>query len=81
MNYASAYLESLPSIMEEYNPNGDKSSQLMKLLTEILLAIGCFIESRRPVCQLSLDKYLKKVDRAPSKSARQSPAQSFENHH
>jgi hypothetical protein len=66
--------------MEEYNPNGDKNSQLMELLTEILLATGCFIESR-PMCQLSLDKYLKKVDRTPSKSARQSPAQSFENHH
>jgi len=81
MNYASAYLESLPNIMEKYNPNGDKSSQQMDLLTEILLAIGCFIESRRPVCQLSLDKYFKKVDRTPSKSARHSPAQSFENHH
>jgi hypothetical protein len=33
MNYASAYLESLPNIMEEYNPNGDKSSQQMELLT------------------------------------------------
>jgi hypothetical protein len=38
MNYASAYLESLSKIMEEYNPNGDKSSQLMELLTETLLA-------------------------------------------
>jgi len=81
MNYASAYLESLQNIMEEYNPNDDKSSQLMELLTEILLAIGCFIKSRRSVCQLSLDKYFKKVDRTPSKSARQSPAQTFENHH
>jgi hypothetical protein len=34
MNYASAYLESLPNIMEEYNPNGDKSSQFMELLTQ-----------------------------------------------
>jgi hypothetical protein len=46
-----------------------------------LLAIGCFIKSRRPVCQLSLDKYFTKVDWTLSKSARQSPTQSFENHH
>jgi len=81
MIYASAYFESLPNIMEEYNPNGDKSLQLMELLTETLLAIGCFIKSRRPMCQHSLDIYFKKVDRKPSKSARQSPAQSFENLH
>ena len=45
-----------------------------------LLAIGCFIKSRS-VSQHSLDKYFKKVNRTPSKSVRQSPAQSFENHH
>ena len=46
MNYASAYLESFSNIMEGYDPKGDKSSQLIELFTEILLAIGCFIKSR-----------------------------------
>jgi hypothetical protein len=34
MNYASAYFESFSNIMEEYNPNGEKSLLLMELLTD-----------------------------------------------
>jgi hypothetical protein len=57
MNYASAYTKSFSNIREEYNSNDEKSLLLMLLLT-----IGCFLDSRRPVCQLSLHKYFKNVD-------------------
>ena len=61
MNYASAYLESLPNIMEEYNSNDDKSSQLMELLTEILLAICCFIKSKGQCANFLLTNTLRNL--------------------
>jgi hypothetical protein len=68
MNEAFTYLEQFLSIMEEYDPNADRSSQVHRPVDRDAAFYRLLYQEKKASVQLSLDKFFKKFDKAPSAS-------------
>ena len=77
-NEAWTYPERFLNITAEYHPNAERSSQVR---TAIGLDMDCYMlfhhEKEKTDVQISLNKYLRKVDKTPPTTASKSAAQSL----
>jgi hypothetical protein len=70
LNEAFTYLEKFLNTVEEFDPNAERSSVVRRDVERVTF---CYIylcqEKKKARVQISLDKFFKKADKTPSKSA------------
>jgi hypothetical protein len=70
MNEAFSHLEQFLSIMEEYDPNGERSSQVHRAVERDSACYRLLYQEKKKACvQFSLDKFLKAVEKTSASTS------------